>query len=277
MKIIRTVFLLSFIVILATSLGCSGSGSSSDSSPDSPTEQQSCSGSGFPFPGTSWQWQLSGEIDTSFDVEMYDIDLFDTPQSVIDELRAKGRVVICYFSAGSWEDWRTDAGSFPTSLLGKTLEGWSNEKWLDIRQIDVLAPIMEARLDLAVQKGCNGVEPDNVDGYANDSGFPLTYQDQINYNISLANQAHARGLSIGLKNDLDQVNDLVSYFDWALNEECFQYNECETLLPFVQACKAVFGVEYEGDPNSFCPKANAMNFDWLYKNLDLDAWRQSCR
>ncbi len=230
-----------------------------------------------PEPGTRWQWQLSGEIDTSFEVNMYDIDLVNTPQNIIDQLHAEGRKVICYFSAGSWENWRSDADQFPESVTGKALDEWPDEKWLDIRQIDVLAPIMEARLNLARQKRCDGVEPDNVDGYVNNSGFPMNYGDQLKYNIWLANQAHARGLSIGLKNDLEQVKDLVPYFDWALNEECFQYDECELLLPFVEADKAVFGVEYEGNPASFCPQANAMNFNWLKKHWDLDAWRQACR
>jgi hypothetical protein len=229
-----------------------------------------------PVPRTSWQWQLTGEIDTSFDVQMYDIDLFDAPQSTIDQLHTDGRVVICYFSAGSWEDWRPDADQFPDSVLGKPLEGWPGEKWLDIRQLGVLGPIMGARLDLAVQKGCDGVEPDNVDGYANNSGFPLSYQDQLTYNTWIADQAHARGLSVGLKNDLDQVGDLLPYFDWALNEECFSYDECDLLLPFVGADKAVFGVEYELAPAKFCPQANAMNYSFLKKNWDLDAWRIDC-
>ncbi len=252
--------------------------SCSASSNDSPAKTTpACTGQSQFAPGISWQWQLSGIIDTSFDVEMYDIDLFDTPQDVIDELHAKGRTVICYFSAGSWENWRSDAGQFPTSVQGKTLDGWPDEKWLDIRQLDLLGPLMQARLDLAIQKRCDGVEPDNVDAYVNDSGFPLSYHDQLTYNIRLTQQAHARGLSIGLKNDLDQVPDLVAHFDWALNEQCFQYNECEMLVPFIHACKAVFGVEYEGSPEDYCPKANALNFDWLHKNWDLDAWRQSCR
>lgn len=229
-----------------------------------------------PAPGTSWQWQLTGDIDTSYDVQMYDIDLFDAPQSKLDELHAAGRIVICYFSAGSWEDWRPDAGQFPTSVLGNDLEGWAGEKWLDIRQLDVLGPLMAARLDLAAQKGCDGVEPDNVDGYANDTGFPLTYQDQLTYNTWLASQAHARGLSVGLKNDLEQIVDLQSYFDWALNEECFTYNECDLLLPFVQANQAVFGVEYELAPADFCPQANAMGFSFLKKHWELDAWRVDC-
>ena len=230
-----------------------------------------------PAPGTSWQWQLTGTVDTSFDVAMYDIDLFDNSASLIKQLHNDGRIVICYFSAGSWENWRPDAAQYPASVKGKVLEGWPDEKWLDIRQIDILGPILEARLDLAVSKGCDGVEPDNVDAYTNDSGFWLTSADQLAFNTWLAQQAHARGLSVGLKNDIDQVTSLVDDFDWALNEQCFEYDECDTLLPFVQAGKAVFGVEYELETSEFCPEANAMNFDWLKKNLGLDAPRQSCR
>ena len=230
-----------------------------------------------PPPGTSWQWQLSGEIDPTLDVQMYDIDLFDTPQEVIDRLHAQGRVVVCYFSAGTYEDWRPDRDSFPVEVLGKPLPDWPGERWVDIRRIDLLGPIIFSRLDSAAQKGCDGVEPDNVDGYANDTGFPLGYADQLAYNTWLAGQAHSRGLSVGLKNDLGQIGDLLPYFDWTLNEECFTYNECELLSPFVAAGKAVFGVEYELNPVNFCPQANALNFDFLKKDWELDAWRLACR
>ncbi len=185
-----------------------------------------------PEPGTNWQLQLNGEVNTSWDVTMYDIDLFDTPQATIDQLHADGRVVICYFSAGSWEDWRDDARDFPDGVLGEPLEGWEGERWLDISLIDLLEPVMLVRLDLAVEKECNGVDPDSVDGYVNETGFDLTYDHQLEYNIWLAGQAHERGLSVGLKNDLEQIDDLVAYFDWVLNEECFQFDECEDLLPF---------------------------------------------
>lgn len=229
-------------------------------------------------PGTSWQWQLSGSIDTSFDVAVYDLDLAETPVETITALHAAGRKVICYFSAGSWEQYRDDADDFPPAVLGSPLDPpFQDERWLDIRAIDQLAPIMRARLDLAVQKGCFGVEPDNVDGYINTSGFPLTAQHQLDYNRWIAAEAHARGLSVGLKNDLDQVAELVDHFDWALNEQCFQYEECHLLQPFIDAGKAVFGVEYELQPAQFCAQANAMNYDWLKKNIELDAERFSCR
>jgi hypothetical protein len=208
---------------------------------------------------------------------MYDIDLFDASPEVIDQLHREGRVVICYFSAGTFEDWRMDKASFPKEVLGNPLTHWSGEHWLDIRQVDQLEPIMSARLDLAVQKNCDGVEPDNVDAYENDTGFPLTYMDQLVYNTWLAEKAHSRGLSVGLKNNLGQIDDLLPYFDWALNEECFTYQECDLLTPFVTAGKAVFGVEYSLNPADFCSQANAMGFDFLHKHRELDSWRQACR
>lgn len=115
---------------------------------------------------------------------MYDIDLFEVPQATIDLLHSQNRIVICYFSAGSWEDWRPDASQFPSSVIGNELDGWPGEKvrtnscfltekWLDIRATKV-RQLMQARMDLAVQKKCDGLEPDNVDGYKNDPGsiFP---------------------------------------------------------------------------------------------------------
>jgi hypothetical protein len=229
----------------------------------------------IPPMSTPWQWQLTGTIDQTVDVPMYDVDLFDVPASVVASLQAKGRHVVCYMSAGTFEDWRPDAADFPAAVKGSS-NGWPGEKWLDIRRLDILAPIMAARMDLCKSKGFDAIEPDNVDGYANKSGFPLTDADQIAYNTWLATAAHSRGLSIGLKNDLDQVNDLVSSFDWALNEQCFQYNECGALAPFTKAGKAVFEVEYSLQPAQFCPKAIAMQFNSMKKGLDLDAPRTAC-
>lgn len=229
-----------------------------------------------PQAGTSWQWQLSGTVNTGYDVDVYDIDLVDTSQSKIDTIHGKGAKVICYFSAGTWEDYRDDADEFPQVVIGKTLEDWPDEKWLDVSEYEKFSAVMEARLDLAVDKKCDGVEPDNVDGYQNDSGFSLTAADQLKYNKWLAEEAHKRGLSIGLKNDLDQVDELVDFFDFAVNEQCFEYEECDLLKPFISANKAVFGVEYELEKEEFCDEANDMNFSWLKMEYDLDGGRESC-
>ena len=207
---------------------------------------------------------------------MYDIDLFDNGASLVAALQTQGIKVVCYVNAGGWEDWRPDASQYPDKVIGANLDDWEGEKWLDIRRIDVLGPIMEARIDLCNAKGFDGIEPDNVDGYLNDTGFSLNYEDQIKYNIWWANAAHQRGLSIGLKNDMDQIPDLLPYFDWALNEQCFEYTECETLLPFIESGKPVFNVEYELELGEFCEAAKAFTFNSLRKTLDWDAWREAC-
>ena len=182
-------------------------------------------------------------------------------------------------SAGSWEEWRPDADAFPTEVLGDGYDGWEGERWLDVRNIDALAHIMEARLDLCAAKGFDAVEPDNIDGYTSDTGFPLTYDDQLQFNRWLANEAHERGLSIGLKNDSDQVDDLIAYFDWALTEDCVAEGWCGDMQPFLEAEKTVFAAEYTDMGVSLtevCDEGEALGLSVILKDRELDAPRQSC-
>jgi hypothetical protein len=228
-----------------------------------------------PAPHTTWQWQLTGRLNQSVPAKMFDIDLFDNSASVVAALHRQGAHVICYLDVGTWENFRPDAGKFPKSVLGKP-NGWPGERWLDIRQLSVLEPIMRARMELCKHKGFDGIEPDNVDGYENDTGFPLTSSEQLTYNKWVARTAHSLGLSVALKNDVDQASQLEPYFDFALDEQCFQYNECYKLRPFVAAHKAVFEVEYYLPTSSFCARANADGFMSMRKNINLTAARQAC-
>lgn len=236
-----------------------------------------CSGCWHPDLNISWQWQLSGTVDTSVDVQVYDIDMFDNTAALVDRLRSDGRMVVCYISAGSLENWRPDVGSFPASVVGNKLDGWAGERWLDVGRRRVLRPLMQARVNLCKQKGFDAVEFDNVDAWSANTGFPITRTDQLRYNAMLANMAHTSGLSVGLKNDVEQVKDLLAYFDFHLDEECFQYKECDRLTPFIDAGKPVFEVEYRLDTADFCPDANALNFNSMKKKLNLGPWREPCR
>ena len=228
-----------------------------------------------PAPGATWQWQLTGPIDTGVDADVFDIDGVESSAETVAALHRAGRKVVCYVDVGAAEEFRPDHAAFPDAVQGDS-GGFAGERLLDIRRIDVLAPIMAARFDMCRDKGFDAVEADLVDGYARDSGFPLTPADQLTYNRMLADLAHERGLSIGLKNDLDQVADLVDHFDFAINEECFQYQECHLLAPFVDAGKAVFTAEYELDPADFCPDARSAGFSSIRKRPTLDAWRHPC-
>ncbi|MBC2902573.1 endo alpha-1,4 polygalactosaminidase [Streptomyces cupreus] len=228
-----------------------------------------------PRPRTDWQWQLSGRLDTSVDVPVYDIDGFDHSERTVEGLHGDGRKVICYLSTGAWEDFRPDADEFPDDVLGRG-NGWEGERWLDIRRTDVLEPLMAARLDMCRDKGFDAVEPDNMDGYRNRTGFPLTARDQLRYNRLIAKLAHDRGLAVGLKNDLEQIPELVGDFDFAVNEQCAQYGECGALKPFIDADKAVFHVEYELPTSRFCPQSRRLGLSSLLKKYELGAWREAC-
>lgn len=229
-----------------------------------------------PAPRTTWQWQLSGSVDTSVDAQVYVIDLFDTPRETIDLLHAAGRKVVCSFSAGSYEVRRPDADSFPRRVRGESVDPpYASERWLDIRSA-VLRPIMEARLDLARFEQCDGVEPNNVDGYEHNTGFKLKARHQRAYNRFLAEEAHERGLAVGLKNNARQATALEPSFDFAIVEQCFEFDECAKYEPFVDRGKAVFQVEYEGDPAKFCPAAAQLGFSAILKRLDVGAPLVAC-
>ncbi|MGW6863677.1 endo alpha-1,4 polygalactosaminidase [Streptomyces sp. NPDC054901] len=228
-----------------------------------------------PQPGLAWQWQLDGRSDPSVDVPVYDIDGFENTAADVARLHRDGRKVICYVNVGAWEDFRPDHAAFPTVLLGEP-NGWKGEKWLDIRRIDLLRPIMERRFDMCRDKGFDAVEPDLMEGYGNKTGFPLTADHQLAYNRMIAEIAHARGLSVGLKNDLPQIPQLVNDFDFAVNEECAQFDECDRLTPFIAAGKAVFHVEYEGSTSGFCGESRRLKLSSMLKKLELDTWRKPC-
>lgn len=228
-----------------------------------------------PRPGLAWQLQLDERADPSVDVPVYDIDGFENSAADVARLHRDGRKVICYVNVGAWEDFRPDKDAFPRSVLGEP-DGWPGERWLDIRQLSVLRPLMERRLDMCRDKGFDAVDPDLVEGYGNDTGFPLTARDQLTYNRLIAALAHERGLSVGLKNDLPQIPDLVADFDFAVNEECAQYDECTRLTPFVAAGKAVFHVEYKEPRHDFCPQSRRLGLSSMVKRPELGPWRKPC-
>ncbi|WP_432488260.1 endo alpha-1,4 polygalactosaminidase [Kineococcus sp. SYSU DK018] len=271
-------------LLLALAAGCTAPGptaggtaapAGTPNEEDPVTRTQEPSGWWSPEQGTAWQWQLSGDLDLTVDVPVYDVD-HQVPAEVVDRLHADGRRVICYVSAGTVESYRDDAGRFPDEVVGRPLADWPDERWLDVRRLDVIGPILLDRLDECRDKGFDAVEPDNVDAWANDSGFDLTAADQLRFNRWLAAAAHERGMGVALKNDLDQVRDLVGDFDFAVNESCARYEECDLLQPFVDAGKAVLHVEYDLTPERFCRVAHRPGFSSMLKDGDLTAYRYVC-
>ena len=247
----------------------------------------------IPTQGLQWQYQLQGALKTSLCAvpasggacvrpNVYDVDLY-APNGVtlntaaVGAIHAIGAHAVCYVDAGTWESFRPDAGAYPASVKGLP-NGWPGERWLDIRATGILLPIITARVAKCAAAGFDAVDFDNVDGYENKTGFPLTAAEQLTFNQDLATIAHNDGMSVGLKNDLDQLGQLEGTFDFAVNEQCAQYNECDAYDGWTAAGKAVVEIEYRGRSARYCPSADLHRRDAIAKGLALRAkpWRP-CR
>ncbi len=228
-----------------------------------------------PQPLDSFQIQFSGRLDLEVEAKVFDLDAFDTDAEMVEELHQQSKKVICYIDAGTVEDWRPDFALYPGAVIGKVDAGWAGENWLDIRAVDVLLPILEARVEMCASKGFDGVEFDNLDGYQNDTGFDLTAADQLAFNRALAELAHAHGLAAGLKNDPEQISELEPWFDFVILESCFEQGWCELAEPFTQADKTVFDIEYT-PISPHCENAAEQAISLVQKRLKLDGWIKTC-
>jgi hypothetical protein len=278
----RTALTLALALVLGIGLAAAARSTSASSAAAKGTASKAAGGAcqgGIETPGiwrpgpttAPWQWQLQGKIDTSVPACVFDVDGFETPAATVRALQHRGVRVICYLDVGSWESFRPDAGRFPRSVLGRTYEGFPDERWLDIAHFQRFAPVLERRFRICARKGFDAVEPDNVAGWENRTGFPLTAGEQMRFNRWVARRVHALGLAVALKNDPRQVQPLLGHFDFAIVEQCFQYDECGSYEPFVRAGKAVFEAQYELAPAAYCERAQGLRFSAIRKSYDLFA------
>lgn len=269
---------------IALSLALAGCGGSAPFSPGapSPVSVALTSSRWIPTAGESYQIQYDGKLDLSVNAQIYDLDMFDTKASVVSRLHAMGRKVVCYISVGTWEKWRPDAGKFPKSVIGRKLGHWPGERWLDIRQTSILEPIMAARYELCKKKGFDGVDPDNIAGYQNRTGFPLTASEQLTYDEWVATEAHNLDLTVDQKNDNSQLKTLVNYFDFGVDEQCFQQHWCKQLTAYTNDNRLVVDVEYTNQMtrtrflNKACPSDANYKLTPILKKLELTAWIVTC-
>jgi hypothetical protein len=235
----------------------------------------------IPAAGDSYQIQYSGKLKTGIAANIYDLDMFGTSATVVAMLHGMGRRVVCYVDVGTWENWRPDAKEFPKRVLGNKDGHWKGERWLDVRATSVLEPIMAHRLDLCKKKGFDGVDPDNLDGYQNSTGFPLTYREQLIYDSWVAKAAHDRGLTAAQKGDDGQVADLVKVYDFAVVEQCFVQGWCNKFDVYTNNNRLVVDVEYYGNVTRFkqknCPEALQNRDTAILKKLQLTAWIVTCK
>ena len=220
----------------------------------------------------TWYWQLTGTAPPE-PTQAVDLDGFDTSAATVAALHMRGQRAICYIDVGTAESWRSDDSDFPASVKGSTVAGWAGENWLDISELAVLEPIMTARFQMCAQKGFDAVEPDNVDGYENSTGFNLTAGEQLTYDEWIAQEVHALGMAVFQKNDPDQASQLEPYFDGELDEECNRYSECGAFAPYLTTGKPVLDAEYTQDGETtakFCAADDKLGIMGALYSIDLD-------
>ncbi len=242
--------------------------------------------------------------------QVFDIDLYVDGRvsgnnhtintAAVEAIHNRGAHAICYVSAGTAERFRPDYHRYVRfdrrhhhSLIGKPFSSvFPNEYWLNINngrgQRDFIMRRVEARTEKCARAGFDGVEYDNVDAYAQSrkvTGWRIRPRSQLAFNRALAGIAHRNGLSVALKNDLGQLGRLEPHFDYAINEQCFQYHECTGnpapgYRAFTRAGKAVFQVEYRIPRSRFCDRAGALGTNSIKKagdfSLNARPWKP-CR
>lgn len=224
-----------------------------------------------------------------FDID-FQTDGFCTGGTITQENKDAVRAIhqnkakaICYVDAGTAENFRPDYQDYVDfddshggALFGKPVSKFADEFWLninnDVGQRDFILSKVSSRLDRCVANKFDAVEFDNVDAWENKTGLKISADTQLVFNSSLANLAHSKGLTVGLKNDLGQLSELKPYFDFAINEQCFQFDECDFPAPglpdWSASGKAVFNVEYRRRSLN-CSQAAIWKFNSILKTVDL--------
>jgi len=234
-----------------------------------------------PKPGTTWNIVLKGDLNIKKEkAEVVEIDLHSHDAQFIQSLHDAGKKVICYFSGGTYEDFRPDKDEYSKvdGLIKNKYKEWEGESWVDIR-LDGLKPILTERMKLAATKKCDAIDVDNLDGCQDKSVMkkwdnPLTKDDAIVFAKWLAETAHGLDLAIGLKNALFMIEEVGGDFDFAINESCVNrdYNECALYKDFVKD-KAVFGITYQYllkyRMNRICDYLDGLNISMITKEKEL--------
>ncbi len=229
--------------------------------------------------GAAWDWQLSGRVNPPRGVAVFDTDPDNVSARAIQRLNERGVYTICYVSVGTLEDYRDDRQAFPHGVVGRTYGDWPDERFLDIRQLDVLLPLMQARFQRCKDMGFQAIEPDNMDVYDNESGFRLSRRDGVRYIKALADMAHGMGLGIGQKNVPEITEQLVGVMDFVITEDCFSDGWCGDVSTYIRAGKPVLAAEYTDtgvDWGAACAYGRANGYSMILKDRDLNAGLETC-
>jgi hypothetical protein len=211
---------------------------------------------------TRWDWQIGRVTPLQRTgrsaVDMYDVDGFLTTRAQVTAIKATWQAAtlphpraVCYLDL-AWEDYRPDATPgryFPAAALGHVYFGFPEERWVDFRQLDALAPMLRERIAMCARKGFDAVELDDIDSFdpPSTTGFYLTPEDVQNFLAYAFNEVHRYGMTALWKNSPYLSSWGRQYTDGAVVEECYVSHACfaaqfQGSRQYGLTCTAVHGV-----------------------------------
>jgi len=226
-----------------------------------------------------WDWQLTEPFNLSRDLQVIDLDPDSVSAGQVATLNSKGIKTICYVSIGTLEDYRDDIDDFPASVIGNVYDDWPDEHFLDVREIAILTPLMQARFQRCKDMGFDAIEPDNMDVHENNSGFNISQSDMVDYIRALAGVAHGMGLEYAQKNVSDLTAQLINTSDFVITESCYQDNWCNEVMAYSAAGKDILDAEYTDRPIDFetaCGFAANNDIKMILKDRDLTSQLKTC-
>jgi hypothetical protein len=193
---------------------------------------------------------------------------------------AKGLYNICYINAfqaqpdaESW--WRTN---HPELLLHDASGNLVIDKDWDEILLDFSTEAKRAALTTVVgdwingcaSKGFQAVEPDNLDSWTRSKGL-LTEPEAVAYAASLTSYAHGQGLAVGQKNtaDLSTADARKVGFDFAVAEECADFDECQNYTATYG--NRVFVIEYSQSEFAKACTAFGSTLSIVLRDVDVTA------
>ena len=192
-----------------------------------------------PGPGVL-SYQLGGGYDPPAGTDVVVRDSTDEP--------AAGVYSVCYVNGFQTQP-GADLDAIDTLLLHEgdervTDPGWPDEVLYDAstpEQRSQVAELVSRDLDLCAEKGFQGVDLDNLDSWTRSRGL-LDVDDAEALANLLVSAAHDRDLAVGQKNAAEHTGRFRGAFDFAVVEECAQYDECDAYTDAYG--DLVYAVEY---------------------------------
>lgn len=178
---------------------------------------------------------------------------------------------VIYFNLGTLESFRKYAVSpYPKSVIGKSVEGWPNERWLDLtnyRTMECLKENIKITISFLRKKYPRWfpkIDLDNLDGWDYDTGFELDKKDVVEYVNEIISWFHREFEGeVCYRNGWELVDMLKG--DAILCEEGLEQN---FLKFYDRVQKPVYDIEYyKNTLSAFWNKKHCKKYQESYSNI----------